>query len=195
MGEAIDRLIALAGTQRVKGYTRTSSLGNVVHVSSYTRSVASMTNGEIMDEMKEIGPVTRNPESGLSKPQWENRLQQLRNEQRKRVRAGRWFKNGPEGQAPDREGGGPKSDEQSTRTRLRNMIGGDRARQRELLRKAEQNRAIDSRYDVHDRSSADADRAMTPKPINWDEMSSSEKDLWEERQERARQRREARKNR
>lgn len=76
MGDAVDKLIALAGTERVSGYTRRSSTGKTVHVSAYTRSPGDMSvddlNAEINDLMDD------------DTPRGKNRQQQLFSELRKR---------------------------------------------------------------------------------------------------------------
>lgn len=58
MGEALERLLALAGTVRVSGYERTSTLGNRVRVSAYTRSPAKLGNSDILSELKSLAGST-----------------------------------------------------------------------------------------------------------------------------------------
>lgn len=52
MGSTDEFLPALAGTERVSSYTRTSSTGKVVHVDAYTRDPGKMANLDIWNEIK-----------------------------------------------------------------------------------------------------------------------------------------------
>lgn len=85
---ALDRLVALAGTERVSGYTRQSSTGKTVRVGAYTRSPGKMKNNELADE---ILSLRKSPgSSGLTGPQEKNRLKALENEVAARKRANAW---------------------------------------------------------------------------------------------------------
>lgn len=54
MGDATDKVVALAGTTRVDGYTRRSSTGKTVHVDAYTRSPSKMSLPELNAELAEF---------------------------------------------------------------------------------------------------------------------------------------------
>lgn len=83
MGESVERLVELAGRIRVQGYTRESTLGNVVHVGAYWRSPAKMLDSEIADELRALAS-----QSGGNIAQRVNRRNALLNEQRRRQTSG-----------------------------------------------------------------------------------------------------------
>lgn len=87
MGEAIDRLVALAGPVRVEGHTRTSKSGKTVRVESYTRSPGKMSDEELQVELKALGDKDANTERGLT-DQEKNRWLQIATEIRKREKFG-----------------------------------------------------------------------------------------------------------
>lgn len=86
MGEALDKLVALAGTVRVEAHKRTTKTGKVVSVDAHTRSPAKLLNTDLISEIRDLtdgkGPGTE--------AQKKNRLTQLRSEQRKRIADGVW---------------------------------------------------------------------------------------------------------
>lgn len=78
----VERLIALAGSERVGSYTRKSKTGKTIHVDAYTRSPGDMANAELFKEYKGL--------KGSAEPQDRNRFSQITNEIRKRQSAGQW---------------------------------------------------------------------------------------------------------
>ncbi len=77
-----ERLVRLAGSQQVDGYTRKSSTGKTVHVDAYTRSVSKMSVPELQAESKELS--ASGSVGDLSSAQKANRKVQVDNELRKR---------------------------------------------------------------------------------------------------------------
>lgn len=89
MGEHVEKLIALAGAERVSGYTRKSPKGKLVHVSSYTRDPGKMSNLDLFREFRLLGDGS--PKEGLPSQQAvETRRAQVLTEIRKRQSQGRW---------------------------------------------------------------------------------------------------------
>jgi hypothetical protein len=89
-----EKILSLAGTERVSGYNRRSSTGKTVHVDAYTRSPGKMTNGEIRDEISSLSGMSggkRLREGGLTAAQADNRYKALLSEQRSRISAGTWY--------------------------------------------------------------------------------------------------------
>lgn len=82
MPEALDRLIALAGTERVGSYTRKTKSGKTVHVDAYTRDPGTMSNGDLFKAFKDL----------KGKPDAQSRNQHARvvTEIKKRQAAGEW---------------------------------------------------------------------------------------------------------
>lgn len=78
----VERLIALAGTERVSGYTRKTKTGKTVRVSSYTRDPGEMSNMELFKEFKSLGSA--------GDSQAKNRKQRVLNEIRERQNKGQW---------------------------------------------------------------------------------------------------------
>lgn len=83
-GDAVTRLVALAGTERVSSYTRTSKTGKTVHVSAYTRDPGKMSNVDLVQEYASLKDKVD--------PQSRNRAQQIVNEVNKRKQTGEWNK-------------------------------------------------------------------------------------------------------
>lgn len=90
MGEAVERLVALAGKVHVGAYERVTSTGKTVHVDAYTRSPGDMADGELFKEFKELSTSKGKEASGLNPQAAENRRGQVLNEIRKRESAGTW---------------------------------------------------------------------------------------------------------
>jgi hypothetical protein len=54
VGDALERLIALAGTTKVEAYTRHSKTGKAVHVESYLRTVRNMPDADLLKEYRSL---------------------------------------------------------------------------------------------------------------------------------------------
>jgi hypothetical protein len=78
--------LALAGSERVRSYSRKSKTGKIVHVDSYTRDPGKMTNLELFREYQSLS----GGKSGLEATQAKNRQQQIINEIRSRQSSGAW---------------------------------------------------------------------------------------------------------
>lgn len=90
MGEAVDRLVALASPVHVGGYTRKTKTGKTVHVSAYTRAPGEMADGELFSEFTGLATKKGITNSGLTPQQATNRRAQVLTEIRKREKAGTW---------------------------------------------------------------------------------------------------------
>ena len=81
-----ERLIALAGSERVSGYSRRTKSGKTVHVSSYTRDPGKMTNNALYAEYQNL----LKGKSDLPEQAASNRKAQITKEIAKRTAEGRW---------------------------------------------------------------------------------------------------------
>ena len=90
MGDAVDRLVALAAPVHVGGYTRKTKTGKTVHVSAYTRAPGEMADGELFKEFTDLATKKGVTASGLTPQQATNRRSQVLTEIRKREKAGTW---------------------------------------------------------------------------------------------------------
>lgn len=77
--------IALAGTERVSGYKRTTKSGKTVSISAYTRSPGDMDDLEIQQEIEELSNAADGPDR-VENARRRTRLVALEREQAKRVR-------------------------------------------------------------------------------------------------------------
>lgn len=87
MPEAIDRLIALAGMERVGSYTRVTKTGKTVRVDAYTRDPGTMANAELFKAFKDLG--------GKTDPQSKNQHARVVKEIQKRQSEGKWGHSSP----------------------------------------------------------------------------------------------------
>lgn len=74
MGDAVDKVVALAGVSHVEGHKRTTKSGKIVNVDAYTRVLRSMSMSELRAEMGKTTDRTKQA--------------QILNETRRRVQAG-----------------------------------------------------------------------------------------------------------
>lgn len=100
-GSRADKFIALAGSERVSGYQRTSSFtGKTSHIGAYTRSPGDMGADEIEAEIAELGDMPARA-SRIENARRRTREIALEREKAKRVREGTWDAVDDEG-SPDR---------------------------------------------------------------------------------------------
>lgn len=83
-GDAVNRLVALAGQVQVGSYTRKSKTGKIVRVSAYTRDPGKMSNADLV---KEYGELKDDPD-----PKSRNRARQILSEVNIRKQNGEWMK-------------------------------------------------------------------------------------------------------
>jgi predicted kinase len=79
-------VLALAGTEHVSSYTRTSSTGKTVHVGAYTRDPGEMSNTDLFKEYKALSGGT----SGLPDTQKRSRMAAVVQEIAARKDRGEW---------------------------------------------------------------------------------------------------------
>lgn len=83
-GDAVNRLVALAGSVQVGSHTRKSKTGKIIQVSAYTRDPGKMSNADLVTE---YGSLKDDPN-----PKARNRAKQILAEVNVRKQNGEWMK-------------------------------------------------------------------------------------------------------